>query len=133
MTEPPGTITFSYDPGTRVRTATYRGVITDASLLGAYEGLMSGPDYVPEHDSLVDLRSVTRFDVTAETLRVMIDRIAAQATGSRRPRTALVAPTDVAYGLARMYELLSGPDAPRHYQVFRDMDDALRWLGSGPS
>ncbi len=130
MTDAPRPITFVYDPATRVRTATYRGIITDDAILEAYARVMSEPGYVPDADSLVDLRLVTGFEVSTDTLRTMVERVAALDTRGRRPRIALVAPTELAYGLSRMYELLSGPDAPRLIRVFRDFDEAVGWLGA---
>lgn len=40
----------------------------------------------------------------------------------------MVAPRDVSFGLARMYEM-SSTDIPRDFVVFRDLDAAAAWLG----
>lgn len=44
-------------------------------------------------------------------------------------KTAIVAPSDLAFGLARMYEFSSDPaDIPFVIKVFRTMEEAKKWL-----
>jgi len=44
-------------------------------------------------------------------------------------RTAIVAPNDLAFGLARMYEFTVDPaEVPVEVQVFRSAEEASRWL-----
>lgn len=46
-----------------------------------------------------------------------------------RGKTAIVAPSDLAFGLARMYAFSSDPmDVPFVVRVFRDMEEARKWL-----
>ena len=47
-----------------------------------------------------------------------------------RPRAAIVAPADVAFGMARMYQARrESQDTPRQYFVCRTMAEARGWLG----
>lgn len=41
--------------------------------------------------------------------------------------TAIVADKDLTYGLSRMYEMMSD-DVPTIIHIFRDIDDAKKWL-----
>ena len=127
MTSP---IEFSYDRERGIRTAVFRGVVGDHELLSAYEELLRDPDYAPDAHDLVDLRPVERFEVSAEALRRLVDMFRPIDRLGYRTRLAIVAGSDHAYGMARMYELLRGDDVPEEIEVFRDMDAALRWLGS---
>jgi hypothetical protein len=43
-------------------------------------------------------------------------------------RRALVITNDVLFGMARMYQLLKD-ESPDELQIFRNMDEALQWLG----
>jgi hypothetical protein len=45
-----------------------------------------------------------------------------------RPRVAVVAPKDLSFGLARMYDAFAD-SIPWNFVVFRAMDAALAWLG----
>ena len=52
----------------------------------------------------------------------------------RRPlqgKTAIVAPTDLVYGLGRMYKTLSNRGDSGRIRVVRCREDALSWIGSG--
>jgi hypothetical protein len=44
-------------------------------------------------------------------------------------KVALVVSGDLEYGLARMYDLLSEYQIDRELMVFKDYDEALRWIG----
>ena len=47
-------------------------------------------------------------------------------------KTAIVAPTDLSFGLARMYEFsVDLEDAGIELRVFRSRAEALEWLGAG--
>jgi hypothetical protein len=47
---------------------------------------------------------------------------------AEKPKVAVVAPEDVSYGLARMYEGFTN-DVPWEFVVFRAAAAALAWLG----
>lgn len=83
------------------------------------------PAFEPSFMQLMDFRRVTRVALDAES-------VAALANESMfRPgvRKAIVASTDVAFGLARMYEALADSRLHQSVEVFRDAAEALRWLG----
>ena len=49
---------------------------------------------------------------------------------SAHPKVAIVAPNDLVFGLARMYEVFSELEkVPWDLVVFRAVDAALAWLG----
>jgi tetrahydromethanopterin S-methyltransferase subunit E len=50
---------------------------------------------------------------------------------AERSRVAMVATTDVHYGLSRMYQAFRS-DSPLDLRVFRDMREARTWLGLAP-
>lgn len=126
----PGSVQISYDAGARRRTALFHGAIGDADLVNAYAPLASSADYDPEADDLVDLSAVTRFDVSAEGLRKVMDLFAPIDQLGIATRLAIVAPADAVYGVARMYQMLRGDDVPEEISVFRDRAAADAWLKS---
>ncbi len=130
-----GSIRFSYDPATGVRTATYAGIITDPILLEAYRDLIAGPDFVPLAHDLADLRGVEALELTPDGLR----ELGALFTGPVEPHRsevlpglAMVASSPASFGLARMYELMTESFLPKQTRVFRDFDEAQAWLGVLP-
>ena len=77
----------------------------------------------PELSLLVDWSRVDAGPHTAGLVRVR-----ARTPLAADVRRASVAPTDILFGLARMYELSAARTAGEEYPVFRTRDEALRWL-----
>lgn len=122
-------ITFALDPANRVRTAQYTGIVDDTQLLQAYAALLADPDYDATVNDLVDLRGVARLEVSAEALRQLISMYTPVDQLGVRTRLAVVAGSDLTFGMSRMYELLRGDGTPEEIRVFRSYDDAVAWLG----
>jgi hypothetical protein len=124
-------IEFSYDPASGIRTAIYRGAIDDAALLQAYRELIVRPDFVPQAHDLADLRGITGWNVTSDGLRQLGHLMSG---GEKMPKPsavaglAIVADTPLAFGLARMYELITEAYLPKDTRVFQNGDEALAWL-----
>ena len=104
--------------------STGSGAFTLVDALAHQQRLASDPDFDPSFSQLVDLTHVTSVDVTASDIRKL-----AQANlfscGSRR---AILATSEVAFGLARMFEALRESAGEDGIQVFRDLNEALDWL-----
>lgn len=100
------------------------GVLTDGELLAHVRALTIDPRFVPNFHQLADLRDVADVEVTPPTVKEMA-RLNPYGNGSRR---AVVVTSDLLFGMARMYQILR--DEPGdELEIFRKMDDALRWLG----
>jgi len=104
------------------------GVVTAVELRDHQRELRGDDRFEPGFDHLLDLRSVTRFELTVAEVRE-ISRVRVFGEGSR---LAVVAPTDVGFGLSRMYEAFGELDEDR-YRVFRGIEDAEGWLSGCPS
>lgn len=108
------------------------GVITDDLLVRYYEQLLGSDGSSTDFPELVDLRRAERFAPTARAFS-LIGRLVASTyepaapTRAGRPRCAVLAPFDLAYGLARMYQMGTSSEAI-DLQVFRDLRSALSWL-----
>jgi hypothetical protein len=123
-------IEIRVDSAERVRYSCVTGIVTDAEVLDAYERVVEDPDFDPTLDVIADMTGAIRIDVTANRVRELAERRARNARlNAARPRVAIVAPSDVMFGIARMYES-SGPrdDGSRRYLVCRTMEEARAWL-----
>jgi hypothetical protein len=121
------------DAAARVRHAVLEGTVDDDELVSTYAAVLSDPDFDPTLNDLVDARGVRRVDVTPAGVRRLADLVQQIDRLALPTRVAVVAPDDVAYDAARMYEALRiGQNAPAEHRVFREMADARRWLGLGP-
>jgi hypothetical protein len=111
--------TFRIDTAARAVFIEYSGIVTNSDLAaGATE---YGP-LAAEYMMLVDLSKVEGFEVTTEG----ICSIGQRSGGDRVNRCAVIAPTDLAFGLARMFQTYS---ANPGVAVFRDAAGARLWLG----
>ncbi len=126
-------ISFSCDPVTRCRTARFTGAITDRELLGAFEQLVRDPAYDTSMNDLIDLRDVTHMGVTSAGLHRLIALYDERGPTAMLTRNAIVAPTDVLYGVSRMFQTLRGEGLPAELEVFRTIDEAERWITDGPT
>ena len=98
------------------------GVLTDEDLSGIHVAMMAEPAYKPELARLYDLSEVTGLPVSSRAI-LRQSLATAEAPNTRR---AIVVPSDEAYGMARMFAILSGRD--ELIQVFRDRPSAVRWI-----
>ena len=114
----------------RVRYSVLEGTVDDDGLVDAYAAVLADPDFDPTLNDLVDARGVRRVDVTPAGVRRLADLIQQVDRLALPTKVAVVAPQDVAYETARMYESLRvGQHSPAEHRVFREMDEARRWLG----
>ena len=100
------------------------GVFTDQDLLTHHTAFTRDPRFRPGFNQLADLRDVTSLAVTSAGVRQQV-RETPFGAGSRR---ALVVGSDVAFGMARMFQILQD-ESVADVEIFRELDDALAWLG----
>ena len=123
-------IEYTYDEEKNVLYTRFYGVITDADLKAQGEAVTSDPRVMPGVRELVDLSGVEGEDVTSDGLakNIQIDTMHREKlTGMK---TAIVAATDLQYGLSRMYQALAEVQkSPAVIEVFREEKAAREWLG----
>jgi hypothetical protein len=105
------------------------GVVTDEELLACWQEEYADARIPWEAPGFLDLRAVERFEVTSAGLRklVALDAKYTEQHGLLM-RSAIVAPSDLAFGMSRMYQILSDGDL-HSVGVFRSLSDAEEWLG----
>jgi hypothetical protein len=124
-------ITYRFDASLNVLFVEMHGVLTDEDLF-QYAKAATTDTAVPRvcHE-LIDVREVQVPEASTDSLR----RVAATFRDAERAaegvKIAFVASSDVAYGIARMYQAFrTGSQASFH--VFREMGEARDWLGLPP-
>ena len=100
------------------------GVLTGDELIRHARTLASDPAFKPHYNQLCDMRDVTEIRAAAAAIRELAS-LNPFGVGSRR---ALAVMTDVVFGMARMYQILT-ETSPDEFEVFRDLDQALKWPG----
>jgi hypothetical protein len=115
---------YSIDAVRRVVFTRGRGIVSTRDMQDLTNRLLADPRFNSEYRALADLSEVTEVTVDALALEETAS-IPLYEPGTRR---AIVAPSDVAYGVARMfaaYSERSGQDV----RIFREMSAAEGWLG----
>jgi len=116
-------MSYKIDPARRVVLTRGWGVLTTRELVDVTTEILLDPRFDPTYRSLGDLREVT--DITVDT--VAAAETAATPLFVAGTRRAIVATSDVAYGMARMFATFaarSGQDV----RVFRELHLAEEWL-----
>ncbi len=106
----------------------FEGNVSGDLFLEYYKTLLSFADNSKEFSELVDFRNVNAIEVENATLAVIANTVeAAYKSSKTQLKCAVVAPSDLAYGLSRMYQM---DKSPQHIElkVFRDICEALAWL-----
>jgi hypothetical protein len=105
------------------------GRVPDDEFLAFYKDFFEGDAFRPSMNVLVDLRETSSSARSPEALLRFSKIMEAKADDtSKITKVAVVAPKDRSFGLARMYEILSG-SVNWNFVVFRAMDAALAWMG----
>ncbi len=95
----------------------------DADLRGTQDGVRDDPRFAPDFSQLYDLTAVTEIGLTPTGMRALANR----SPFDRDARRAIVVSSDVAFGMARMYQMIADSD-PTQFRIFRDVNEAFAWL-----
>jgi hypothetical protein len=116
--------TYQIDVDRQIILSSATGTLLDEDLRSHQRQVLADVDFDRSFDQLWDFRKVEQIDVATDTLRQLAEA-RSYAAGVKR---AIVAPSDMGFGMARMFEMLHD-DAPEEVRVFRALEDAERWLG----
>ncbi|MFQ5536944.1 MAG: hypothetical protein ACE5GJ_05775 [Gemmatimonadota bacterium] len=122
---------YSIDPDQKLVKTVAEATLTDEDILAHKRALLSDPRYQPGMREISDVRGVTEFQVTPRGVSafVGVDRHTAAVRGGAR--LAILADRDVVFGMARMYQEMTGGEAGT-VGVFRTLEEACVWLGIDP-
>ena len=95
------------------------GILTDHDAFSHQNKLRKDPDFNPSFSQLFDFVNVGQVLLSTEAIHHLAERNPF-GPGSKR---AFVAPSDLMYGLSRMFEVLI-TDHQNELSVFRDMQEA---------
>jgi len=115
----------------RVVFATATGILTDEDVFGYQREVWSRSDVVG-FDEVVDMGAVEDLVLSSgDRVRALADLASAMDVPGASSRLAIVAPQDLAYGFARMFETYRtmNQSGVKVVSVFRSMQAALDWLG----
>jgi len=123
-------ITTEIDKKAGLRKHKVTGDLTVESLLAELGKIYSGPDFQTDMDVLWDLRDAKFQSVSSAEVQRVSDFVAAHWGTGGKSRAALVVSRDFEFGMTRMYEIFLESRSSVRVRVFRDLDKALKWIGS---
>jgi hypothetical protein len=124
-------IEYQIDKERRMVLAQGRGVVAPADVFAYQREVWSRPE-VAGFNELFDMSEVERLvPPSKESVRDLADLSAGMDSSGCSSRFAIVAPEDLAFGIARMYETYRefDPRSTKEVAVFRSKAAALKWLG----
>ncbi|MDE3215717.1 MAG: hypothetical protein KGO03_04915 [Gemmatimonadota bacterium] len=101
------------------------GTVTGRELLDATDALHAMPAFRSAARELGDYRDVETVDLDSAS----VQKLAARSVFAGSVPRAVVVATDVGFGMARMYQMLREGPTGDALRVFRDMDEAIAWIG----
>lgn len=118
---------FTIDLARRIVFSRGWGILVDDDLRQTQKGVRETPGFEPDFRQIYDFSDVIDVEVTQDSLWGLAGS-SPFAAGARR---AVVVDSNVAFGVARMYQLMSERESST-FRIFRDRQAALRWL-EGPT
>jgi hypothetical protein len=122
----------------RLVRAAGRGTLTGNDIFAYQREVWSRPD-VMGYNELMDMTDVGRIDLesgaeSGERMRQLAGLAASMDSEGPATKFAIVAPSDEAFGLGRMYEAYRRLEnrSLKQVGVFRSMEDARTFLGLSP-
>lgn len=107
----------------------FTGSLTLELLEQACRKLWEHPDFRAGANTLWDLRGITHTAISFDDMKSFGRFLEPHQELIGDSRSAIVADSNLLYGLARMHELLNETNLPAENAVFRDVKEAEKWLG----
>ncbi|GMV82244.1 MAG: hypothetical protein AMXMBFR7_34280 [Planctomycetota bacterium] len=123
--------TYAIHPRTQLVLTVASGLVTDAELKALAKAQLDDPALPIRRREFCSLEGVTEAGVTRAGLQALVEHDLRHVPRHESYRLTIAAPTDVSFGLARMYQLMVEPVLPE-CSVFREQAEALRWLEASP-
>lgn len=121
-------IRVSVDDALQLVEVVFEGELTESGLAELMERHLRGP-YSAFPLGLFDLSDVTALGISSESIRKAARSVGEHVNSRlKEGKLAIVAPRDLFFGMARMYEILRS-ESPVEVRVFRERGEAESWLG----
>ena len=114
------------DKERRLIESTGSGVFALADCLDPQNRLFNDPSFDTTYSQLLDFSDVTRLDVTAADVGILVQAHLC----SPKPRRSKYSTTEVGFGFARRFEVFRELAGETGIHVFRNLEQAIAWIHS---
>jgi len=113
----------------------YAQVITSGhidvnGIAGTLKAVVGDEAWNPGMDLVVDYSDSSTVDLNSEMVREISHLVKAENNKLGSGKMAIVMTTDLDYGYARMFQLLTEDYIDKEINVYRDSESALKWISS---
>ena len=122
------TITYHVEAEAELVLTTGKGVLTDSDLHSYVKAVLSNSEVRPGFNELIDLRAVTRVQLSDPEIDTTIQAILESEQQIKETNTAMVASDGNTDEISRLYEILQ-TSVPATVRFFGDLSEARAWLG----
>lgn len=120
-------IEIKYDQDRRMLNIAICGTSDFDEYASALETITSSGDYPPNVRTLWDLRKADLSYINFKSIKKVVG-IRTRFQNRQNCRVALVASSNLQYGLCRMFQMLLEDKLPHELAVFREYEEGERWL-----
>lgn len=123
-------IEYAYDERRNFLQTRFFGTITDEDIRKHSEAVAADPRIRLGLRELVDLTDIEEIRASSASLELIIKIDMAHSDKFADQRTAIIAPTNLLFGYARMYQtMVDLQNSSSKIGVFRTPEEAKKWLG----
>ncbi len=119
-------ITIRYDREKKVLYGTMTGQVTEDEFQASLLEILQSDQFPPDTRTLWDLRELD-FRTIDSLMEKRLINIRRRYPERGRARLAFIVAGDLAFGMGRMYEILS-EDLPQEIRLFRKYSEGENWL-----
>ena len=112
----------------KLRSHIIKGIIDVAELTLYLKQLYSKSAYNLELNVFWDLREADFSSVSSEEVRSFMNYVSIKWGKSGKNKAALIVSQDLAFGMSRMYQMLMENSTPSQIAIFKDIDEAKKWI-----
>jgi hypothetical protein len=117
-------INYTVNTRQRIIITSASGDISLSDMQEHMQTVQNHPEIQPDYNHIFDLRKAGNFEITTSDVK----QLAEFSYFNEQSKRAIVASSDLFYGMSRMYEIFK-KDASVNVRVFRTYEEAKQWVG----
>ena len=118
------TIGYKIIPDLKILYVRGMGKVTADEIITGGSGIFAASEWTNGSNILIDYREISELSVKTEDIEKIIDQDKTNEHLFDKSKCAIVAGSDLVFGVSRMWEILS-EDKKNAKMVFRNIEDAL--------
>lgn len=123
-------LSIKIDAGKKLRIHTVTGKLNLDLLVKKLQEIYNRSDFQPDINSIWDLRGADVSSFSFEDIIQLREFVSGHWGISGDSKSALVVAQEVDFGLGRMYASLLESKTPNKINIFRDIEEAYKWISA---